>query len=985
MEKRKHFLICLLLGLTITGYSQVPVIQKIERTASFNKSTVIISGSGFSTNSAQLQVWFDHVKGIIKASSEFSIEVEVPPQAKLDNIRVVNLISKLSAQSGAKFMPVFSGEGFDASKLAAPLTISSPNSIFDIISMDVDGDNKPDLVGSREDDNATTMALIMNQSTPGNISFSNTVIPSLNINAPTGFLASGDVNGDGKTDVVAVRSGTTANTVFVLINTSTTGNPSFAAPIILSLELTHFAREARISDLNGDGKPEIIVTNSNTNDLYIFKNESSGGTTSINPNPVKVTITGSTESLALDVQDLDSDGKKDLITTRSQKSDLYILRNTSTSSAFSFTITKITAAGSFNDVATADFNNDGKLDIVASSIFSGQAQVFLNQSNSGSITFTPFPITVSTDTNPFGLDVSDLNGDGFADFIVASRGINTLNAFLNNGNVTSVGFTKVVINSAKTNWAVRAGDLDGDAKPDIAFTSFTGETINSVDILRNRNCHKPRILNETPINICASQTIRLLAIPMPGVTYNWSNGFSSIKNNTDPFVDVSVAATYTVTAASEGTSCSVVSNAIVINAGAGTAPAEPVINANTPLCAGSSLNLTTSTIAGASYAWSGPNNFTSTQQNPTINNVTAANAGNYSLLVKVGDCSSNRATKNVEVVSFSSFSISSSSANNSACQGQTITLTVNNETGYSYQWMKDNSNITGQTSTSLAVTTGGVYKVKVTNTALGCSQETPPVTVLILQPPVAAFTMPASGCVGNAISFTNSSTTDPSVTTPVTAWDFGDSQTSTQSSPTHTYSSANTYTVKLTISYSGVTGCTNSVSKSIPIGAGGTQPVITATKNEICQGQESILSLNTTYASYQWSTNATTATITVTTPGTYTVNTTETNGCAGQATITIGEPTDCNTTPSELDFPPAFTPNGDLSNDTWIIPGIEQFGECTMNVFDGQGRRVYQVTGYPSGGWDGTFDGKEVPQGTYYFVFSCPNAPAKTGSILIVK
>jgi len=433
----------------------------------------------------------------------------------------------------------------------------------------------------------------------------------------------------------------------------------------------------------------------------------------------------------------------------------------------------------------------------------------LNKSTPTAFAFDA-PISLTTDAQPFGIDVSDLNGDNFPDFIIPNRGTNTLNAYIHNGNIASVGFNKVVIASGKTNWFVRAGDLDGDAKPDIAFTSFTGTGGPfSVDILRNKNCHKPQILNLPPLTLCPAQTIKLEAIPIPGVTFDWSNGFSSIKNSVDPFVNVTAAATYTVTANGESGACSVASAPITIASGAGTLPADPIITTNAPICSGTALTLSTTAVTGATYKWTGPNNFSSTLQNISIAGATIANAGIYSLTLKVGDCSSNTVTKQVDIVSFGSFSVSSNNTLNTICQGQSITLTVNAETGYTYQWMKDGVNISGQTSTTLTVTQEGSYKVKVTNTALGCSQETASVAVIVYTTPLASFTLATTGCINNAITFTSTSTIDTRATT-VYAWAFGDTGTGNVASTTHTYTTAQTYAPQLTINYNGITGCRDS-------------------------------------------------------------------------------------------------------------------------------------------------------------------------------
>ncbi len=80
-----------------------------------------------------------------------------------------------------------------------------------------------------------------------------------------------------------------------------------------------------------------------------------------------------------------------------------------------------------------------------------------------------------------------------------------------------------------------------------------------------------------------------------------------------------------------------------------TPPSSPVASYNSPIFAGMTLNLTTSTVAGATYSWTGPNGFTSTDQNPFIANVTVADAGIYNATAAVGDCASTPATVAVTV------------------------------------------------------------------------------------------------------------------------------------------------------------------------------------------------------------------------------------------------------------------------------------------------------------------------------------------------
>ena len=75
-------------------------------------------------------------------------------------------------------------------------------------------------------------------------------------------------------------------------------------------------------------------------------------------------------------------------------------------------------------------------------------------------------------------------------------------------------------------------------------------------------------------------------------------------------------------------------------------PAAPTVGYNSPIYAGMTLNLTASTVAGATYSWAGPDGFTSTNQNPSIANVTTTAAGDYSVTVTVGGCSFSAGNRN---------------------------------------------------------------------------------------------------------------------------------------------------------------------------------------------------------------------------------------------------------------------------------------------------------------------------------------------------
>ncbi|MCZ8217474.1 MAG: VCBS repeat-containing protein, partial [Cyclobacteriaceae bacterium] len=273
----------------------------------------------------------------------------------------------------------------------------------------------------------------------------------------------------------------------------------------------------------------------------------------------------------LEVQDFDSDGRPDIIVTQNQGSNLFFIKNLS-SAALSFApATLVNLPGTFNDVSSGDFNNDGKLDLVVTSVFGTQSFVLLNKSIAGS---TPFPstasvpaeaITLITAGGPFGVEIEDINGDGFPDVIINNRGNTNISIFLHNKNVTTPGFVASPINAFRNGWFSRVGDFDGDAKPDIVFTQAVTTGPNTITILRNANCHQPLITNEVPLKICPGQTIRLQAIKLPGLTYEWFKDAVTFKApSADAFADITLAGSYTVKAVGESAACSLTSPAFEV-------------------------------------------------------------------------------------------------------------------------------------------------------------------------------------------------------------------------------------------------------------------------------------------------------------------------------------------------------------------------------------------------------------------------------------
>ncbi|MFL0682803.1 MAG: Ig-like domain-containing protein [Algoriphagus aquaeductus] len=81
----------------------------------------------------------------------------------------------------------------------------------------------------------------------------------------------------------------------------------------------------------------------------------------------------------------------------------------------------------------------------------------------------------------------------------------------------------------------------------------------------------------------------------------------------------------------------------------------------------------------------------------------------------------------------------------------------------------------------------------------------------------------------------------------------------------------------------------------------------------------------------------------------------------------------------------SFTPNNDGTNDTWGIPDLQFFQGGRVQVFDRDGRRVF-YTESPAVRWDGSFEGKELPTGSYIWILeSRETGEVRRGTLTLIR
>jgi gliding motility-associated-like protein len=117
---------------------------------------------------------------------------------------------------------------------------------------------------------------------------------------------------------------------------------------------------------------------------------------------------------------------------------------------------------------------------------------------------------------------------------------------------------------------------------------------------------------------------------------------------------------------------------------------------------------------------------------------------------------------------------------------------------------------------------------------------------------------------------------------------------------------------------------------------------------------------------------------------TYMVTGKNIDNCRGSATIDVrvkGEPIVKKLKPENF-----FSPNEDAFSPYWRVNKIDEYPQCEVLIFDDKGVKVFNAKPYMND-WDGSFNGKRLPDGVYYYIIRCEGEEdiPRSGSITLLR
>lgn len=265
-------------------------------------------------------------------------------------------------------------------------------------------------------------------------------------------VVGGDFNGDGRADLAVVNTDAAHPSVSVLTNAS-----SGTFPARDRYAVGADPRSVAVADVDADGHADLVVANYSTSVSVLRGNGNGAFQAAVN------SAVGPAGASATDVAvaDLDNDGKLDLAVVNFIANTVSVLPGIG---GVNFPNWFAYAAGASPlAVAAADFNGDGFADLaVANCLVQGTVSVLTNTGN-GSF---PSRVPYSVGSFPRCVGVGDFNGDGFADLVTGNETTSDVSVLLGNGNGTFQAPTRYP--AGLNPWSLVVGDLDSDGHADVA-------------------------------------------------------------------------------------------------------------------------------------------------------------------------------------------------------------------------------------------------------------------------------------------------------------------------------------------------------------------------------------------------------------------------------------------------------------------------------------------------------------------------------------
>jgi hypothetical protein len=506
------------IGEVQTSPVAAPVITSFTPAFGYVGSVVTINGTGFNNTAANNTVYFGGARAVVLTANAggTQLTVKVPSGSTYSPISVTN--NTLTAYSSKPFVVTSpcGSVAFSASTLSAGTNAISYYPVETRVA-DIDQDGLPDAIGLYSGGYTS----ITRNTTSGNTINLNNVYYQYNGNATSNDLGIADFDGDGKTDIVVSNSYNSIPSFIVNRNTSTAGSVSMASNVEFPGISGYDVSDIAVEDFDKDGKPDVVISYTNYI-LSVFRNTSSVGNISFGSR-IDLSVSAASVINSIATGDIDGDGKADIAVAGGSSSQIHYLRNTSTAGAIGFAAYTSTAlSGTITGITVGHIDTDTKAEILFGTGTSNIG-ILKNNSTSGSINISASPVYLTTLANtPVDIELGDLDGDGLADVAVGYSSGSQISIFKNISTASinlNTKFDFTLASSATAPLSMVIADLNNDNKADILSTN------NSASYTYFQNAINPLAAEPT----VAATNLTSTGVTTTQITFNFTPGNGANK------------------------------------------------------------------------------------------------------------------------------------------------------------------------------------------------------------------------------------------------------------------------------------------------------------------------------------------------------------------------------------------------------------------------------------------------------------------------
>lgn len=317
--------------------------------------------------------------------------------------------------------------------------------------------------------------------------------------------------------------------------------------------------------------------------------------------------------------------------------------------------------------------------------------------------------------------------------------------------------------STRYNWLATASSAACGGSPSAAFSggsnaasfepqfTFTGAGTYNVTLQAINSCGTfpvtvpvtvgapPEVFANSVSGICAGQSVSpgatFNACGSPITAYAWTmpGGSPSSASTQVPGAVTYPSGNFTITA-SATSACGTTTSSTPLTVT--SLPAAPVVGGPVTVCVGETLDLSATPVAGITFHWTGPDNFSSSSASPSIPNITMAGQGVYSVTASAGGCAGPAST--VTVTLNPAVALSITPVVPATCAGNPVTLTASG--GSNYQWSSGGGPIGN--GSPFTFTPSATTTILLTGEGGGCTGSASTQVTVYPLPPAGAGTDP---------------------------------------------------------------------------------------------------------------------------------------------------------------------------------------------------------------------------------------------------